>query len=124
MVKNWNRRTSESFRFTAKFPKIITHEKRFKNVEQYLELFYRRMEPLKEKILALLIQLPPSYKLKEGLEDFSSHDFFMIFSLKDILDMKWKLDIHHGSMTWHTTFLKIIILQWSGVKWIDYKVLQ
>ena len=60
MVKNWNRRTSESFRFTAKFPKIITHEKRFKNVEQYLELFYRRMEPLKEKILALLIQLPPS----------------------------------------------------------------
>ena len=34
------------------------------------------MEPLKEKILALLIQLPPSYQLKEGLEDFSNHDFF------------------------------------------------
>jgi uncharacterized protein YecE (DUF72 family) len=27
MVKNWNRRTPANFRFTAKFPKVITHEK-------------------------------------------------------------------------------------------------
>jgi uncharacterized protein YecE (DUF72 family) len=76
MVKNWNRRTPDNFRFTAKFPKIITHDKKFKNVEMDLELFYKRMEPLKDKLLALLIQLPPSYKLKEGLEDFRNHDFF------------------------------------------------
>ena len=63
MVRNWRRRTPDSFRFTAKFPKIITHEKRFKNVEKDLELFYERMEPLKEKVLALLIQSYPSYKL-------------------------------------------------------------
>ena len=66
MVKNWARRTPDNFRFTAKFPKIITHGKRFRNVAKDLELFYRRMEPLKDKILALLIQLPPSYQLKEG----------------------------------------------------------
>ncbi|MGE5685280.1 MAG: DUF72 domain-containing protein [Nitrososphaerota archaeon] len=30
MVKNWNRRTPSNFRFTIKLPKIITHEKRFK----------------------------------------------------------------------------------------------
>ena len=34
------------------------------------------MEPLKDKILALVIQLPPSYELKEGLEDFRRYDFF------------------------------------------------
>jgi len=34
MVKNWNRRTPDNFRFTARFPKIITHEKRFKNVQK------------------------------------------------------------------------------------------
>ncbi|MDW0287851.1 MAG: DUF72 domain-containing protein, partial [Nitrososphaeraceae archaeon] len=56
MVKNWYRRTPDNFRFTAKFPKIITHEKRFKNVQKDLELFYERMEPLKDKITALLIQ--------------------------------------------------------------------
>ena len=40
MVKNWNRRTPDNFRFLAKFPKIITHEKKFKNVEKEFELFY------------------------------------------------------------------------------------
>ena len=91
MVKNWARRTPDNFRFTAKFPKIITHEKRFRNVEKDLELFYRRMEPLKEKILALLIQLPPSYKLKEGLEDFSSHDFFFEG------DYRYAVEVRHSS---------------------------
>ncbi len=83
MVRNWAKRTPINFRFTAKFPKIITHDKKFKNVHNDLELFYGRMEPHKDKLLALLIQLPPTYKLKEGLEVFSSHDF----SLKVILDM-------------------------------------
>ena len=92
MVKNWNRRTPDNFRFTAKFPKIITHEKRFKNVLKDLELFYERMEPLKDKIIALLIQLPPSYKLKEGLEDFSSHDFFFEG------DFRYAVEVRHS--TW------------------------
>lgn len=43
MVKNWNRRTLTNFRFTVKFPKVITHDKRFKNVEKELTLFYERM---------------------------------------------------------------------------------
>jgi uncharacterized protein YecE (DUF72 family) len=76
MVKNWNIRTPGNFKFTAKFPKIITHDKRFKNVENELSLFYKRMEPLKDKLLALLIQLPPSYELKEGLDDLRGLDFF------------------------------------------------
>jgi len=59
MVSSWNRRTPENFRFTAKFPKVITHEKRFKNVEKELSLFYETIEQLRDKILALLIQLPP-----------------------------------------------------------------
>jgi len=60
IVSNWNRRTPENFRFTAKFPKVITHDKTFKNVEKELSLFYNTMKPLKDKILALLIQLLPS----------------------------------------------------------------
>ena len=91
MVRNWDRRTPSNFRFTAKFPKIITHEKKFKNVEKDLELFYERMEPLKYKVLALLIQLPPSYKLKEGLEDFSSHNFFFEG------DFRYAVEVRHSS---------------------------
>ena len=86
MVKNWNKRTPDNFRFTAKFPKIITHDKKFKNVDGELELFYKRMETLKDKLLALLIQLPPSYELKEGIEAFRNHDFFF----EGILGMRLK----------------------------------
>jgi uncharacterized protein YecE (DUF72 family) len=57
MVKNWDRKTPANFRFTAKFPKVITHDKKFTNVEKELSLFYNAMKPLKEKLLALLIQL-------------------------------------------------------------------
>lgn len=91
MVRNWDRRTPSNFRFTVKFPKIITHDKKFKNVEKDLELFYERMEPLKNKILALLIQLPPSYKVKEGLEDFNSHDFFFEG------DFRYAVEVRHSS---------------------------
>jgi len=76
MVRNWNKRTPDNFRFTVKFPKVITHDKRLMNAEKELSLFYDRMEPLKGKILALLIQLPPSFELKEGLESLRRSDFF------------------------------------------------
>jgi len=113
MVKNWNRRTPDNFRFTAKFPKIITHEKRFKNVEKDLELFYERMEPLQEKMLALLIQLPPSYQLKEGLEDFRNYNFFFEGSFRYAVEVRhpsWFNDLAYNffknnniSMVWSQT---------------------
>jgi uncharacterized protein YecE (DUF72 family) len=34
------------------------------------------MEPVKDKLLSLLIQLPPSYELKEGLHDLRKYDFY------------------------------------------------
>lgn len=91
MVKNWNRRTPDNFRFTAKFPKVITHDKRFKNVDKELSTFYETMTPLKDKMLALLIQLPPSYDLKEGLEDLRSYDFFF----ND--DFRYAIEVRHPS---------------------------
>ena len=33
MVKNWYKRSPQNFKFTAKFPKSITHDKRLKNVD-------------------------------------------------------------------------------------------
>jgi uncharacterized protein YecE (DUF72 family) len=68
-VKNWYKRTPENFRFTAKFPKAITHDKRLKDVSRELEHFLKSMLPLADKTLALLIQLPPSLKIAEGIEN-------------------------------------------------------
>ena len=63
MVKNWYKRSPQNFRFTAKFPKIITHDKRLKDVDTELERFFEAMRPLADKTLALLIQLPPSLQI-------------------------------------------------------------
>jgi uncharacterized protein YecE (DUF72 family) len=69
MVKNWYKRTPENFRFTAKFPKVITHDKRLLNFdEDQLNSFFESISELKEKLLALLIQLPPSIDIVEGLD--------------------------------------------------------
>src|SRR5438093_13024229 len=76
MVKNWAKKTSADFKFTAKFPKVISHNKKFKNVEKELSLFYDAMKPLKDKLLALLIQFPPYVKITEGLEALKQYDFF------------------------------------------------
>jgi uncharacterized protein YecE (DUF72 family) len=76
MVKLWNARTPSNFKFSAKFPKVITHEKKFLNCEKELELFYQAMLPLKDNLLTLLIQFPPSFKIKEGLEALGNFDFY------------------------------------------------
>jgi uncharacterized protein YecE (DUF72 family) len=69
MVKNWYNRTPENFRFTAKFPKIITHDKRLSDFDgNQLNYFFESISELKEKLLALLIQLPPSIDIVEGLD--------------------------------------------------------
>ncbi|WP_201449306.1 DUF72 domain-containing protein [Nitrososphaera sp. AFS] len=68
MVMNWAKKTPNNFKFTAKFPKAITHDKRLKDVDDELERFFDAMEPLENKTLALLIQLPPYIQIHTGLE--------------------------------------------------------
>jgi uncharacterized protein YecE (DUF72 family) len=99
MVKNWARRTPEDFRFTAKFPKVITHDKKFKNVENELSLFYDAMKPLKDKLLALLIQFPPYVKITEGLEALKQYDFFFDDSFRYAVEVRhpsWFSDLAYN----------------------------
>jgi uncharacterized protein YecE (DUF72 family) len=99
MVKNWARRTPQDFRFTAKFPKVITHDKKFKNVEKELSLFYGAMKPLKDKLLALLIQFPPYVKITEGLEALKQYDFFFDDSFRYAVEVRhpsWFSDLAYN----------------------------
>jgi uncharacterized protein YecE (DUF72 family) len=65
-VKKWAIHTPADFRFTAKMPKVITHEKAMTDVIRELKLFCSAMAPLKEKVLAFPIQLPPPISFKTG----------------------------------------------------------
>ena len=77
MVNNWNKRTPDNFKFAVKFPKVITHDKRLKDVAKDIERFYDVMEPLYDKILVFLIQLPPSLEIAEGLDLIKSLQYLL-----------------------------------------------
>jgi uncharacterized protein YecE (DUF72 family) len=60
---------SENFRFTAKVPKSVTHDKRLgQGSDDDMYYFHRAMAPLADKLGCLLLQLPPSMTMKEGLK--------------------------------------------------------
>lgn len=64
VVESWARRTPARFRFTAKFPQTITHERRLVDTGDELRAFLRVLAPLRSsgKLAAALLQLPPSLK--------------------------------------------------------------
>jgi uncharacterized protein YecE (DUF72 family) len=67
MVMRWASATPPNFRFSAKFPQVVTHDTRLGGGLDYLLQFFEVMKPLQNKLLCLLIQLPPSLKKEEGL---------------------------------------------------------
>ena len=66
IVRRWNADTPRYFRFTAKFPSIITHEKRLEGVNSEVFSFLAALAPIHEKISALVLQLPPSLSFEEA----------------------------------------------------------
>lgn len=92
MIKNWFKKTPDNFRFTAKFPKIITHDKHLVDVEKEVELFLRNMQPLHDKTLALLIQLPPSMQITPGLEGLRQ--------LVPLLDERFRYAVEVRHQSW------------------------
>ncbi len=71
MVKRWSRSPPQDFRFTAKFLKIITYDKRLgdeydidNNLENDQQYSFKAVSPLFEKIHCLLAHLPLSMTSK------------------------------------------------------------
>ena len=102
MIKNWCKKTPNHFRFTAKFPKVITHDKRLKDVEKELELFFSSMIYLEDKILALLIRgaaMNAECKLMRH-EEFGDHIMFVGEIMEITADEKIKPLVYHNGMYW------------------------
>jgi uncharacterized protein YecE (DUF72 family) len=95
MTKRWASLTSDNFRFTAKFPRSITHEKRLAadaDSEKELRYFFDVMRPLRTKVLALLLQLPPSLTAKEGVKKLEI--------LTNMLDQDFRYAIEFRHQSW------------------------
>lgn len=56
VVEGWRDRTPEDFRFAAKFPKLITHEKKLDGAQGEAEHFVATMQALGAKLAVLTLQ--------------------------------------------------------------------
>ncbi|WP_318011540.1 DUF72 domain-containing protein [Mesorhizobium sp. CA8] len=58
--ERWARAVPDHFRFSAKIPRVMTHERRLGDCDDLLEAFLDQIGGLGAKLSVLLVQLPPS----------------------------------------------------------------
>ena len=62
LLRGWSEITPETFRFTLKAPRRITHDARLKDCDELTRAFCDAAGSLGPKLAVLLFQLPPSFK--------------------------------------------------------------
>ena len=66
ILRGWFARSPDNFRFTVKAPRLITHFKRFNNVQQETQAFYDLiLTGLEKKLGTVLFQLHPQFTYTE-----------------------------------------------------------
>jgi uncharacterized protein YecE (DUF72 family) len=66
VYERWAAAVPAGFRFSAKLPRTITHERRLVGCEDLLEAFLAEVAHLGETLACLLVQLPPSFAFEAG----------------------------------------------------------
>ena len=90
-VRAWKDKTPFDFKFTLKFPKIITHEKKLEDVSKPLSIFFTALEPLIDKTMSLLIQLPPHLSANKGFKSLQ------IMTRNLDTRFRYALEVRHSS---------------------------
>lgn len=112
VVESWERRAPEGFRFAAKVPKEITHERRLIGCADALEGFLTAMSLLGDKRGPLLLQFPPTWSRDEGLG--ALRDFLPLVS--DAGESGWQFAAEFRNSSWWRDDIAQL-LQHHGVAW-------
>ena len=65
-VQRWLQKAPPDFLFAVKGSRLVTHVKRLKDPREPLRFFFERMQPMRQKIAAVLWQLPPTLQRDDG----------------------------------------------------------
>ncbi|MFI5952628.1 DUF72 domain-containing protein [Cryptosporangium sp. NPDC051539] len=60
-ARSWADQVGPEFRFVPKFPRTVTHDRRFSGVEKDVRAFLDAVEPLGSRAWALWVQLPSAF---------------------------------------------------------------
>ena len=111
-MAGWMEKTPDDFAFTLKAPRILTHIKRFHDIDDSLGKFYDTVSFMKEKTACILFQMPPSFHMSsenmtrlEHVLEISETDCDLAFEFRD-------------SSWWHEDGYGI--LEGRGVFWSVY----
>ena len=91
----WNKSLPDDFVLTAKIPKSICQADNLSVVEQNLKSFLHVMNPLKEKLGPLVMQLKPSFEKNPSTRD-QIYDFISFFPHSD-----YELIIEFRHKSWY-----------------------
>lgn len=116
-TKKWYKLTPDNFRFTAKMPQAITHEKAFYNVDRELEFTYASMSQLKDKLLCLLIQMPPSISYDKGFKAF--RNFMRVIDPR----FRYAVEVRHRSW-FNDNFLEFLQGEKVALVWNQLDAIQ
>ncbi len=65
-IRSWRTAVPDTFRFAAKFPRVITHEHGLRPTKEAIDRFFRSIGELRPKVATLLVQLPPFLRYDDG----------------------------------------------------------
>jgi uncharacterized protein YecE (DUF72 family) len=99
MVESWRSRTPDGFIFSAKAPKVISHDKYLEDCQSELNEFLSMMSHLKEKLGPLVLQFPYVAKGKDPHEYETGEDF--VERLRKFVgllpkEFKWGIEIRNS----------------------------
>ncbi len=95
----WRADTPNGFVFALKGSRLITHYRKLRSVEDVLDLFYRRVRILGDKLGPVLYQLPPSLRFDPGL----LRDFLALLPS----DVKHAVEFRHDSWFNEATYASL-----------------
>jgi uncharacterized protein YecE (DUF72 family) len=122
MVNAWKSRTPDGFVFSAKVPRVISHDKYLEDCEPELDQFLSVMSPLGEKLGPLLLQFPYVAKRKDAQEYATGSDFIArLAKFAQLLprDFKWAVEIRNAKWI-RPELLELLSSHEISLVFIDY----
>jgi uncharacterized protein YecE (DUF72 family) len=118
-VKRWKKVTPDDFRFSAKFPRTVTHEGDIDSRISNASAFIETISHLDDKLGPLLLQFPYSFKPENGREILDGLLSFLPRDVKialEIRNKKWLSDEFFGLLEKHNIALCLVDHPWMPRK--------
>jgi len=117
VAHGWRGTVPPNFLFAAKFPRVVTHEQALGGPKGPIDAFLRAIEELRPKIGPLLLQLPPAFEVRGGME--------RLLGFLDSLptDQRYAVEFRHDSWMQARIFEELrrrdVAMVWNETQYLD-----